>query len=231
MTVSAANGTYAGTQTFTWNVAPAALALPANQTNLEGDTVSLQLTSTDATGALTYSADSLPAGLTLNAATGLISGTISTGDTASSPFSVTVTAGDATGNVSVSQSFTWTVNPVVTLSNPGGQSSATGDTISLSLTGSDAHSETLTYSATDLPSGLSINSSTGAITGTIGSSADSGSPYSVTVTATDTGSSTASQTFIWQVGQVSLANPGTQNNGDGDSVSLSLSATATTATL
>ena len=82
----------------------------------------------------------------------------------------------------------------------------------------------MTYSATGLPSGLSINSSTGAITGTIGSGADSSSPYSVTVTATDTGSSTASQTFIWQVGQVSLTNPGTQNNGDGDSVSLSLSA-------
>ena len=116
-------------------MAPAALALPADQTNLEGDTVSLQLTGTDATGTLTYSADSLPAGLSLNAATGLISGTISTGDAASSPYSVTVTASDATGNVSVSQNFTWTVNPVVTLSNPGGESTATGDTISLSLTG------------------------------------------------------------------------------------------------
>ena len=224
VTVAVQGGSYAGTQTFTWNVAAASLAAVSDKTNVEVDTVSLQLVGQDATGALTYSADSLPAGLSVNAATGLISGTVTAGDAASGPYSVTVTATDPTGNNAVSQTFNWTVNPVVTLSNPGGQSSATGDVISLSAAATDAHSLTLTYSATGLPTGLSINSSTGAITGTIGSTADTGSPYSVTVTATDTGSNTASKTFAWRVGQVYLANPGIQNNGDSDSVSLSTSA-------
>ena len=224
VTISAEDGIYASTQTFTWNVSPTALAAPADQTNLEGATVSLALVGKDATGALTYSANNLPAGLAINAATGLIYGTVTVGDVADSPYSVTVTATDPTGNQVVSQTFNWTINPVVTLANPGGQSNATLDVVSVSLSAGDADSATLTYTATGLPTGLSINSSTGAITGTIGSGADTGSPYTVTVTATDTDSNTATQTFIWQVGQVYLANPGIQNNGDEDSVSWSVSA-------
>ena len=49
--------------------------------------------------------------------------------------------------------------PVVT--NPGAQSSAEGASPSLQIAASDPDGNTLTYSATGLPTGLAINSTTG----------------------------------------------------------------------
>ena len=81
---------------------------PGNQTSTVGTAVSLQITASDSASGqtLTYSASGLPAGLSINAATGLISGTPTTAGTSS----VTVTAKDTT-NASGSASFSWTVNP------------------------------------------------------------------------------------------------------------------------
>ena len=53
-----------------------------------------------------------------------------------------------------------------------------------------------------LPAGLTINSITGLITGTVDRSASQGGTggvYSVIVTATDAGGLTATQTFSWTV--------------------------------
>ncbi|MGH8914737.1 MAG: putative Ig domain-containing protein, partial [Acidimicrobiia bacterium] len=57
---------------------------------------------------------------------------------------------------------------------------------------------TLTWSATGLPTGLSINPSTGKITGTVAVGATAGSPYSVTVKAEDNGSPKLSDTVVFQ---------------------------------
>ena len=55
----------------------------------------------------------------------------------------------------------------VTVTNPGNQTGTVGTATSLQITASDSASgQTLTYSATGLPAGLSINSSTGLISGT-----------------------------------------------------------------
>ncbi|MDJ0344291.1 putative Ig domain-containing protein [Streptomyces sp. H10-C2] len=82
---------------------------PGNQSTTVNTAVSLQIKATDSgTGqTLTYSATGLPAGLSVNASSGLISGT----PTATGSSNVTVTAKDGT-NASGSTSFTWTVNPV-----------------------------------------------------------------------------------------------------------------------
>ena len=63
---------------------------------------------------------------------------------------------------------------------------------------------TKTYSATGLPSGLSINASSGMITGTPTAAADTGSPYSVTIKVSD-GTISDSKTFSMTV-DVSDAN-------------------------
>jgi hypothetical protein len=214
-------------QTFNWtinatNVAPA-LTSPGNQSNSAGDDVSLQLSATDADGDnLTYTATGLPPGLSLDPITGTITGTLPNSAASSTPYNVTVTASD--GMASSSQSFTWTVN-AVSLQNPGDQSNLDGDSVSLQLTASDANNATLTYSASNLPPGLSIDSDTGLISGTIASNADTNSPYSVTLTATDSNNDSVSQSFNWSVAVLALNPVSDQESQEDAAVSLQLSAT------
>ncbi|MFC0438261.1 alkaline phosphatase family protein [Kutzneria buriramensis] len=186
---------------------------PGNQTGTVGSAASVQISATDtATGTLSYAATGLPAGLSINSSTGLISGTPTTAGTST----VTVTATDSTGP-SGSTTFGWTVNPVagntVTVTNPGNQNGTVGAAASLPISATDSASgQTLTYTATGLPSGLSINSSTGLISGTPTTAGTS----SVTVTATDTTHASGSTTFSWTVSPASggctaaqlLGNPG-----------------------
>jgi hypothetical protein len=84
----------------------------------------------------------------------------------------------------------------VTVTNPGNQTGTVGTAASLQISASDSASgQTLTYSASGLPAGLSINSSTGLISGTPTTAGTS----SVTVTATDTTGATGSASFTWTV--------------------------------
>jgi hypothetical protein len=102
---------------------------PGNRTGTVGVATSLQMSATGGTPPYTWSATGLPAGLSINSSTGLISGTPTTANT----YSVTVTATD-TGSRSGSTSFTWTINPPgggctspgQKLVNPGFESGTTG---------------------------------------------------------------------------------------------------------
>jgi hypothetical protein len=96
----------------------------------------------------------------------------------------------------------WTVSRgtnanTVTVTTPANQTSTVGTAASLQIGATDSASgQTLTYSATGLPAGLSINSSTGLISGTPSTAGTS----SVTVTATDTTGASGSASFTWVVG-------------------------------
>ncbi len=95
---------------------------------------------------------------------------------------------------------------IVTVTNPGSQSTTVGTAASLQIQASDSASgQTLTYSATGLPAGLSINSSSGLITGTPATTGTS----SVTVTAKDTTGGAGTASFSWTVS--SNAGCGTAN--------------------
>ena len=115
-------------------------------------------------GTLSYSETGLPAGLSMASATGLISGTIGAWADWSSPYTVTVTATD--GTASASETLNWTVSHV-SLTNPGPQTGADGVAVSLALQGRDADGDSVMFSANGLPSGLSINGTTGVISGTV----------------------------------------------------------------
>ncbi|MEU2584417.1 M4 family metallopeptidase [Streptomyces avermitilis] len=83
----------------------------------------------------------------------------------------------------------------VTVTNPGSQSSTVGTAVSLQVSASSTNSGSLTYAATGLPTGLSINSSTGVISGTPTTAGSS----STTVTVTDSTGATGTASFTWTV--------------------------------
>src|SRR5207237_4239759 len=84
----------------------------------------------------------------------------------------------------------------VTVTNPGNQTSTVGTAVSLQIHATDSASgQTLTYSATGLPAGLSINSSSGLISGT----PTTANTYNVTVTVKDTTNASGSASFTWTI--------------------------------
>jgi len=207
VTVTASDGDLNDSESFTWTISNTNRApevtKPADQNSAEGASPTLSIAATDPDGdGLTYSALGLPDGLSIDPATGVISGTIGYEASAGSPFHVTVTAtDDGTPAMSDSETFDWVVTntnraPLVT--NPGSQSNAEGDVVSLQIAASDPDGDGLTYTAAGLPDGLSINPATGLISGTVSYEAFTGFPYSVTVTASD-GALSDTESFEWEV--------------------------------
>jgi hypothetical protein len=181
------------------NVAPT-VDNPGNQSGETGTAVNLAISASDANGdPLTYSATGLPAGLSINATSGVISGNPSTAGVSN----VTVTVSD--GEDSAATSFSWTLvdpNAAPSITNPGDQSGETGTAVNLPISASDANGDSLTYSATGLPAGLSINASTGVITGNPTTAGVS----NVTVTVSD-GEDSAATSFSWTITFVDTAAP------------------------
>jgi YVTN family beta-propeller protein len=89
-------------------------------------------------------------------------------------------------------------NPAVTpnLQNPGSQSGQAGTPVSLQLSATDPNGDSLTYTASGLPSGVSIVAATGAIGGTPAA----GGTFNVVATASD-GVNGDSENFIWTIAQ------------------------------
>ncbi len=127
-----------------------------------------------ATGGITpyawsISAGSLPAGLTLNASTGVISGTPTGNVTGAVNFTVKVTDSETPTALSATAALSITISAtplsVTTATLPGGIAQSVYAGASLAATGGvTPYSWAVTTGS--LPAGLSLNSSTGAISGT-----------------------------------------------------------------
>jgi Glycosyl hydrolase family 12/Cellulose binding domain/Putative Ig domain len=102
-------------------------------------------------------------------------------------------AGLATKSFSVN---TGSGGNTVTVTSPGNQAGTVGTAASVQVRASDSASgQTLTYSASGLPPGLSVNSSSGLISGTPTTSGT----YSATVTAKDGTGASGSASFTWTI--------------------------------
>ncbi|MDQ2812305.1 MAG: discoidin domain-containing protein, partial [Actinomycetota bacterium] len=109
----------------------------------------------------------------------------------------------------------------VTVTSPGNQNSTVGTSASVPISASDSASgQTLSYNATGLPAGLSINSSSGLISGTPTAAGTS----SVTVTAKDTTGASGSVSFSWTVAAAG-------SGGTCGTTNLALNKTATASSL
>ncbi|MCW2787294.1 MAG: Ig family protein [Marmoricola sp.] len=179
-TTTAAAGTYGVyptfTETSTGRKAAAALALnvvagtvtPPNSPSIttttlpdadKGIAYTTTLAKTGGAGTWSVTGGTLPAGITLAAATGVLSGTPTAGGTAT--FTVTFTETSTGLTASKGLSLLVTPPPSVTTTSLPNATQGVAYSATLTKTGKAG-----TWSATGLPTGLSLNASTGEISGT-----------------------------------------------------------------
>ncbi|MEV7005460.1 putative Ig domain-containing protein [Streptosporangium sp. NPDC051022] len=164
------------------------LNFPAPAGGEVGVAYSVALAVTGGTSPYTWSISSgtLPAGLSLNASTGVLSGT----PTASGTSSFTVKVTDAAGQ-SATQAVTLTIvpQPSFSFSAPAAGEVGVAYSVPLTVTGGTTP-YTWSVSAGGLPAGLTLNASTGVLSGTPTASGTS----SFTVKVTDALNQTATRT-------------------------------------
>lgn len=183
-----------------------------------GSTFALATSGGVAPLAYTVSAGALPAGLSLGGANGQISGTPST--SGNYTFTITVTdSGTLPNQSSASKQFTMSINPAMVMTTTAVAHGTVGSIYSQPLTLSGGTAP-YTWTASNLPAGLVMDSLTGAITG-IPTAAFSGN---VTVTIRDAAGTTVSPTLPMQIhGVLAITDPGAQTAVSGSPYSLTLS--------
>ncbi|MEO1674301.1 MAG: Ig-like domain-containing protein, partial [Pseudomonadota bacterium] len=190
------------------NPAPEVMPLP-DRANEDGETIApvdLSTAFTDPDGDdLTFTVTGLPAGLMVDPATGVVTGTLDNSASQMGPYVITVTATDSDG-ATVVDSFIWTVTniePTLTDQIPN-QSTSDGDDVTLDVSPffNDGDADGVVFSAEGLPPGLMIDPVTGVIDGTLPQDASMDEPFVVTVTVDDGEGGSATDSFL-----ISVNNP------------------------
>ncbi len=205
---------------------PPIVVNPGTQATTEGTTVTLAIAATDADGdALTYAATGLPLGLTIDAGTGVVSGTVAYGAAATN--NVVVTASDAT--LSGTAAFTWTVShsnraPVATAQ---AVTTAEDAPVGVTLAGTDADGDALTYTVVTPPTHGTLSGTAPTLTYTPAANYHGSDAF--TFTAHDGTVDSAPATVAVTVTPVNdppiVVNPGTQATTEGTTVTLAIAAT------
>jgi VCBS repeat-containing protein len=182
VTVTDGNGCTGISATYTLVIACNVITVtsPANNLGTAGSAFSEQFTQTGGNGTIAWSVTgSLPGGITLNTSTGVLAGVTTTTGT----FPITVTATDANTCTGTSATYNLTIScQTITVTNPGVNSVAAGAAFDQTFTVTGILG-TVTWSSTGtLPTGITLNSTTGHLAGT---STQQG-VYNIVVKATDT---------------------------------------------
>ncbi|MBI3883953.1 MAG: putative Ig domain-containing protein, partial [Sphingobacteriales bacterium] len=155
---------------FTLN-APPSVTSASTASGTTGTAFSYSITASNTP--TSYGATGLPAGLTVNTSTGVISGTPTTAGTYTT--TVSATNANGTGNKPVVITISQLAPSVTSASTASG---TIGTAFTYSITASNAPTS---YGATGLPAGLTVNTSTGIISGT----PTTAGTYTTTVSATN----------------------------------------------
>jgi hypothetical protein len=165
-------------------------SLVITTTSLPGGTVGVaygaRISATGGTTPYTYSASGLPGGLSINSSTGSLSGTPAQSSVGTSSVAITVRDSNtnsphsATANLPITIAASVAPSPlaITTTSLPGGTAGVAYTGVITAYGGTKPY----LFSATGLPSGLSINGSTGTISGTPAQSSVGTSTVAIKVT-------------------------------------------------
>ncbi|MGB9067210.1 MAG: putative Ig domain-containing protein, partial [Candidatus Acidiferrales bacterium] len=214
VTLSASNATGTGSAslTFTVNLAAPVITSLATASGTVGIAFSYQITATNTPAS--YAAKGLPAGLSVNTGTGLISGTPTTAGTSTITLSATNNTG--TGNASLALTITVTA-PTITSATTATGTVGAGFSYHITATNSPT-----SYSASGLPSGLSVNTTSGLISGTPTSAGTS----TATVAATNaSGTGSASLTLSISAAAPVITGATTASGTVGNAFSYQIAAT------
>ena len=175
------------------NAAPSITSPPVTSATV-GGLYEYPVVATDPNGdTLTFTLPTVPTGMSINSATGLITWTPTAQQVG--PQAVRVRVTDP-GNLSAEQAFTVTVTPgnaAPSIISPPVTSATVGGPYQYAVMATDPNGDTLTFTLPTVPTGMSINSATGLITWT--PTAQQVGPQAVRVRVTDPGNLSAEQAF------------------------------------
>jgi regulation of enolase protein 1 (concanavalin A-like superfamily) len=189
VSLGATNAGGTGTTTLTVTVNPATPVISSATTASGAVNQAFTYQITASNSPTSYNATGLPAGLTVNTGTGAITGT----PTATGTPSITLSATNAGGTGTATLTVTITALPTPPVINSATTASgAANQAFSYQITAANSPTS---FNATGLPAGLTINTSTGAITGTPTTAGTTSVALSAT-NAAGTGTATLTLTII-----------------------------------
>jgi Ca2+-binding RTX toxin-like protein len=215
------------------NDAPTQVADQGNVTIDEGQSVALNFASgfTDVDNAsLTYSATGLPSWLTLNAATGALTGTSGGNDTGT--YAITITASD--GSLSASDSFTLTVNNTnvaPTVSAPVTLAPIAEDSPAITITSAqllanavDADGDALSVTGLSSSTGTLVNNNDGTWSFTPAGNDDTNVTFTYSVTAGGQSVATSALLDLTPVNDAAVAANGSASGNEDTAITGTVSA-------
>ena len=171
--ISATDPSGTDTATLVIKIGLPVISSPATASGSQGSPFNYQIVASN--NPTTYTATGLPDGVTItDPTTGSISGT----PTVSGVFNVTIGATNAAGTASKALVLTVTGAPAITSASTANATTTAAFTYNIVATGHPAP----TYGASGLPGGLTVNTTSGAITGT----PTAAGTFNVTISATNT---------------------------------------------
>jgi hypothetical protein len=188
---------------------------PATNTGTVSAPFTVTFTSANTIGTVTYStASTLPAGITLNGSTGVLSGT----PTQSGSFPIVVKATDANGCFGNGATYTLVIGcQTITVGNPATTSSPAGTPLSINFTQSGAIGTVTFSSSSTLPTGLTLASN-----GTLSGTPSGSGAFPIVVTVTDSNGCTGtnpSYTLTITCPTITVTNPGVSTGTAGTALS------------